>query len=124
MVGTIPGPGASQWPNQRTVEYRLAGRLVTREMNNDALAAKRAGLRVMVTTPGIDPDAAASDICGNCGGLGLLYLQSIIAGPFRDAPAVNPANGERAGTLNGKWYKMTLKSYPCPTCSKTREVQL
>lgn len=120
MAGAIAQTRAGQWPATPNVEYRLAGRLVTRDMYHDVQAAKRMGLRVTMTTPGTTEmdDARDTDVCGNCGGLGRLYLQSLVAGPFKEPPAHNPVNNEHVGFIHGSWYKMTLKSYHCPVCHK------
>lgn len=84
-------------------------------MHEDALAAKRAGLRVTMTTPGGSPmdETHDTEVCGNCGGLGKLYLQTFVAGPFHDPPS-----GDHIGFHNGKWWRMTLHGYTCPVCGK------
>lgn len=86
-------------------------------MHADVVAAKRQGLRVLLTTPGShELDAVIpGESCGNCGGTGNLYVQSLVAGPFSDMPSAG--NQEHVGLHNGKWYKMTLKAYPCPVCT-------
>lgn len=89
-------------------------------MHVAAVAAKRAGLRVCLTMPGgseLD-ETHDTEVCGNCGGLGLLCLQTFVGGPFREVPANNPAGGEHIGFHNGRWWKMTLKSYACPACRR------
>lgn len=120
MAGTIAQTRAGQWPAAPKLEYRLAGRLVSRDMFNDAQAAKRAGLRVTLTTPGMTEldQVRDTEVCGNCGGLSKLYLQSLVAGPYREAPAHNPVTDEHVGYHNGAWYKMTIKAYSCPVCRK------
>jgi hypothetical protein len=122
MVGEIYQTSTRQWPiaAARPIEYRLAGRLVTKAMADDSLAAKRAGLRVMITTPGISAfdESHDTEMCANCGGLGRMYLQTLIGGPFKTPPSITPGGDERAGFHNGEWYKMTLKGYSCPVCRK------
>lgn len=90
-------------------------------MHADTLAAKRQGVRVLLTTPGgsVMDDTHDLEVCGNCGGLGSLYLQSLVAGPFREPPSVQPGGDERPGFHNGAWYKMTLRGYPCPVCRRS-----
>lgn len=96
----------------------MAGRLVSRDMHVDAVAAKRQGVRVLLTTPGgaVMDETHDVEVCANCGGLGSLYLQSLVAGPFRDPPAHGP--DEHVGVHNGQWWKMTLRGYHCPVCRR------
>lgn len=84
-------------------------------MHADATLAKRQGLRVLLTTPGGSELAQDGATCGNCGGVGHLFLQSLIAGPFREPP--QKGKGESVGVYNGRWWKMTLQAYPCPACA-------
>lgn len=89
-------------------------------MYDDTLAAKRAGLRVTLTTPdtSVFDETHDTEMCANCGGLHVMYLQTLVAGPFRSPSQSNPAEGIHVGSHNGGWYKMTLKKYSCPVCAK------
>lgn len=72
----------------------------------------------MLTTPGGSELDATHDteVCGNCGGFGRLYLQSLVAGPFKEPPAHGPE--EHIGFYGNRWYKMTLRAYSCPVCRR------
>ena len=88
-------------------------------MYEDAKASKRSGLRVLMVTPGdVDADDVERIRCANCNGVGTLALQTLIGGPYDDPPAANPENNVHIGVHNGKWYRMTLKTYSCPLCTK------
>jgi hypothetical protein len=75
----------------------LAGHIVTQTMLDDARLAKMQGKRVAIATPGLAADSLPADACDNCGGLGVLVLQVVEAGPAKGS--VQGSGGEFGGGL-------------------------
>jgi hypothetical protein len=96
----------------------LAGHIVTQTMLDSAKLAKAQGKRVVIATPGLEKDALPSGACDNCGGLGVLALQVIEAGPTK-----NGCNGS-GGEFGGGWCQFTTTVHKCPVCSGVQEIIL
>lgn len=107
---------------------KLGGYTVSQTMYDAAQATKRNGGRVYITVPGALPAGYEdSGICPNCGGVGTLYLEYIVGGPYDNPPAHRPGtdnDGKRIGPSvhpswfaeEGKWYALTMNPYPCVVC--------
>lgn len=106
----------------------LNGYKVSQAMYDAAQATKRRGGRVFITVPGALPVGYEdSGVCGNCGGVGTLYLEYITGGPYDRPPAHQSGtdnDGKRVGPSvhpswfsdEGKWYAMTMNPFPCVVC--------
>ena len=100
-------------------------------------ASAPVGERSLPALPGIvaDPEtmraaqseraflAAAADpapgTCANCGGVGLVFLRTIVAGPFRSPPGSmsHASTWLDDGPEGAGWYLVDTVSRPCPVCS-------
>lgn len=102
----------------------LNGRQVPDELHRDALAIKRKGGKVFLVTPDIGAGelnvAARRDksinTCPNCGGWGHLGLQFVVGGPADVPLPANAKEDESTSFVDGKWYLLKTKVYPCPVC--------
>ena len=112
-------------------EYRLAGRLVSQAMAEDARRAKQQGKRVIFVSAG-EAEALkgrSDEDCANCGGFGMFVLEVVVGGPFKNAPAgyrgKQEDERETVSTQlhtypawhNDAWWSVVRTTYPCPVCT-------
>lgn len=91
----------------------LNGRKVSDEMYQDARIISKVGGRMFLV---VGEQMAAG--CSNCNGNGFLHLQTIAGGPYEYVPTSisDDKNHKVPAFIDGAWYHVKIKGYPCPVC--------
>lgn len=89
----------------------INGTAVCEQLWSDMAAVRNSGGRVWLSTVG----DAADHGCGNCGGIGFLFLQTVVGGPFDGA--TKPPHGVMNVFDGGKWFHAKTRQYTCPKCN-------
>jgi len=77
----------------------------------DAMRLAQAGKAFLATVA-----ERSAGACSNCGGTGLIFVRTILGGPFQSPPGSGEITWEHGPGGEG-WYAVDTVSRPCPVCS-------
>jgi hypothetical protein len=104
---------------------QIGSTIVPDSLWQTAHAVKRRGGKVYLCTPAANEITEHYDLCSNCGGGGVLILQTVTGGP-NDNARPGRANDlpvpETSTYINGKWFMVKDKGYSCPVCRQMVEL--
>jgi len=109
-----PEPVVASDPDEQSAERPLAvppGVIA----DPDAMRLAQAGKAFLATVA-----ERSAGACSNCGGTGLIFVRTILGGPFRSPPGGSASVMWVDGV---GWYTVETTSRPCPVCSGGAEAR-